>query len=521
MTSRRDGGGAGPRDPRWKLAALYERLGRLDEHVKVTAQLLRARPSDVKARCNLGRTLMRQARFDEAETVLSGGPAEAANWELRLLRARLSVHRQDLAGGVEGYRAAAALKPDQMEVYFYLAEALMRLERTAEMDPFLRRAMSACPEPEDGDLKGWLERFRLAFLLRDFKEAFRIGDLVLDRTRRAEFVETLRWPTIIEEYDFTCASDDYHRLALAELGRLADAEPRRPWAHYYRLILSRAVAARRLSGGEDAGLRDDERRVERLAGKRYGWMLMESAKKRLYAGEFPAAVRLLKAVVDATDPPNWLAQCMVGEALVCRGLTAEAFAAFEAAERIAPEFERGNVLAWKGEMLLWLGDYPRAMDALDEALTRSSQYAHCWKGGALVAAGRPLEALPVLARAVSISPWDLEAKAWTGEALHRLGRHREALEQLALPPGAAESPNPYWHVLRGLIRRALGDARGLREESALVSRFFSNAPPVALKKLGLSAAGSDDELAAALENILARSRGLRRGSFHERSAWMR
>ena len=521
MKSERGDGAAEQRDPRWKLAALYERLGRMDENIKVTAQLVEARPGDVKARCNLGRTLMRQARFDEAETILSGGPAEAKNWELRLLRARLAVHRKDLEAGVEGYREAIALKPDEMEVYFYLAEALMRLERTAELDPFLRRAVKACPEPEEDDLKGWLERFRLAFLLRDFKEAFRIGDLVLDRTRRVELVETLRWPTIIEEFDFTCATAAYHRVALAALGRLADAKPKLPWAHYYRIILSRAVAARSLAGGDDPGLRDDERRVELLAGKRYGWMLMEGAKKRLYAGELPAAIKLLKAVVHATDPPNWLAQCMVGEALVCRGKTAEAFEAFEAAERIAPEFEKGNVLAWKGEMLLWLGEYPRAMGALDEALKRSSQYAHCWKGGALVAARRPLEALPVLERAISISPWDLEAKAWRGEALYRLGRHREALEQLALPPGAPESPNPYWHVLRALIRRALGDASGLREESAFVSRFFSSAPAGARKKLGLSDAGSDDELAAALENILSRSRGLRRGAYHERAAWMR
>jgi hypothetical protein len=116
----------------------------------------------------------------------------------------------------------------------------------------------------------------------------------------------------------------------------------------------------------------------------------------------------------------------------------------------------------------------------------------------------------------------LEAKAWRGEALHRLGRHREALEQLSLAPGETRCANGYWHVLRGLIRGALGDAAGMREEYALLaSTLFSGCAPEALKRLGLPASGSDAEIAAALETILTRSRGLRRGSIHERLVWLR
>ena len=521
MKDERDYDGERERDPRWKLAGLYERLGRMDEYLKISSQLLDARPGDVKARCNLGRTLMRQARFDEAEKTLSGGGATAKHWELRFLRARLAVHRGDLEAAVEGYREAVASKPDALEVYFYLAEALMRLERTAEMFPELRRAKSACAAPSDGDPKAWLDRFRLEFLLCDFKEAFRIGELVLDRTRRAEHVEPLRWPRVIEEYDFTCVSEEYLGKALAALGRLARENQKLPWTFYYRGILSRAAAGRRPAEGADLLLRGDEARVERLAGERYGWMLMESAKRRLYAGELPAALKLLKSVVHATEPPSWLAQCMVGEALVCAGKGAAAFSAFEAAEAFAPEFEKGNILAWKGEMLLWRGEYARALEVLDEALKRSSQYAHCWKGGALVAAGRPLEALAILERAIAISPWDLEAKAWRAEALHRLGRHREALEQLALPRGEASSSNYYWHVLRGLIRRALGDAPGLRAEYALArTSLLANFAAGARLKRRLAAPASDDALAAELESILASSRGLRRGAPYESLVWM-
>jgi tetratricopeptide (TPR) repeat protein len=315
-------------------------------------------------------------------------------------------------------------------------------------------------------------------------------------------------------------SNDYHREALKALDRLADGNPKLPWTYYYRIIFRRAVATRNLVEDADARLREDEDTVERLAGKRYGWMLMASAQKKMYAGELPAALKLLQSVIDSTDPPNWLAQCMAGETLACMGKKAEAFKAFDRAAQIAPEFEKGNILAWRGEMHLWLGEYPLAIEALDEALRRTAQYAHCWKGGALVASGRPLEALPVLERAIAISPWDLEAKAWRGEALHRLGRHREALEQLSFPPGETKSANGYWHVLRGLIRKALGDSAGLREEVGVLSSTLFSKRPDWRQVLGPASLDSDDEIVKALEGILSRSRGLRRGSIHERMLWM-
>jgi len=506
-------------DPLSKLAGLYEKLGRMDDYIKVSLQLLKVRPGDLRARLNLARTLMRQVRFDEAERVLAEAPA-SPDWELRFLRARLAVHRGDLEAAAAGYREALALNPAALEVYFYLAEALMRLERTAEMDAPLREAARACPEPADGDLQGWTDRFRLALLRREFAEAFRIGERILDGGRRVQHVEVLRWPTIIEEYDFTCASTEYHEKALAELDRLKKVQPKLPWASYYRIILLRADAARKFRDGAEELLAADHAAVEAAPGERYGWMLMETAKKRFYAGEFPEALRLLRAVVRSTVPGGWLAQCMIGETLVCQGKVPEAFAALREAEAMASEFEKGNVIAWTGEMRLWLGEYERALESLDDALTRSAQYAHCWKGGALVCLKRYPEALECLDRAIAISPWDLEAKIWRAEALYRLSRNAEALEQLRLPPGE-KSPVIYWHALRGLLRRALGDAAGLREEFETVSRSGWGSADYVRKRLGLAAADTDEDRAKILEGLLTFSRGMRRGGNHEGLSWMR
>ena len=506
-------------DPRAKLAELYERLGRMDDYIAVTLQLLASRPEDLKARCNLARTLMRQVRFDEAERVLAEAPSKTKDWELVFLRARLAVHRADLRGAVRGYRRALALNPGALDVYFYLAEALMRLGRTGEMFAALDKAWRLCPPPAEADVRGWLDRFRLAMTRCDFAEAFRIGEYVLDRSRRLEHVETLRWPTIIEEYDLTCAPPEFHRRALARLDRLARTRPKAPWVYYYRIIIYGAMAAKEFREDTERVLRPDHERIRRADDARFGWMLMESAKRRLYAEDFPEAVKLFEAVARSTQPEGWLARCLAGEALVCQGKIPKAFAAFDAAERAAPEFEKGNVLAWRGEMRLWLGQYTEAISDLDQALTRSAQYAHCWKGGALVGAGRFGEALPILERAIAISPWDLEAKIWRAEALHHLGRHDEALEQLSDPTGDTRSPIIYWHALRGLIRRALGDAAGPREEYRYVEKWRRT---VALVRegLGLASIRTDDEIAAVFESLLTRSRGLRRGGDYERRSWM-
>ena len=510
-------------DPRSKLADLYQRLGRIDDYIAVTRQLVDARPQDLKARCNLARTLMRQVRFDEAEAVLAAAPAGTVDVELTFLRARLAVHRSDLPGAVKGYREALALKPAELEVYFYLAEALMRLDRTDEMFAALDEAWRLCAPPAEGDLKGWLDRFRLAMIRCDFKEAFRIGDYVLDRSRRLEHVETLRWPAFIEEFDLTWGTPEFHRRALAGLDKLAGARPKLPWAYYYRIIIFKAMAMKQYRPDTDKVLSPDYEKLGRLAGERYGWMLMENAKRRLYAADLTGAVKLFETVARSTEPESWMARCLAGEALVCDGKAAKALAAFDAAERAAPEFEKGNVMAWRGEMRLWLGQYAEALSDLDAALTRSAQYAHCWKGGTLVALGRYDEALPVLERAIAISPWDAEAKIWRAEALLRLGRPREALAQSAEAEGEVGPPSLYCSVLRGLARRALGDANGLREEyeALLTQSEWSPAAAYVCEKVGLDEARTDDEIALVLEGILTRSRGLRRGAVYERRSWLR
>jgi hypothetical protein len=94
---------------------------------------------------------------------------------------------------------------------------------------------------------------------------------------------------------------------------------------------------------------------------------------------------------------------------------------------------------------------------------------------------------------------------------------------LSYAPGETRSPVVYWHVVRGLILRALGDAEGLREEYLYAASHGKERSPVAFvsRELGLTSDLDDGQIAAVFERVLKRSRGLRRGADYERCSWMR
>jgi len=349
--------------------------------------------------------------------------------------------------------------------------------------------------PAEEDVVGWLGRYQLALYFGEFDEAERIGEKILDRTRRFEDIQRLL-PRLIPAADLSAPgrhAQDYLTRLLDRLDLYRQRRPDSPWGPYFSIGIGHA---RRRS--HDGDLKD----LARTAGPRYVWMRRDLGKNKLIAGDVDGALREFEAVRDYCRPGDWLAECHVGEARLLRGGLREMTAAFARAEELAPAHKREEIRAWKGQMLLWSGRYARALSVLSR-VPESSPYALCWKGAALYKLGRKAQALTVLDATLSRSPDDLEARIWRGEVLLSLGRRDEARRDVDAAIAVAPQSG-YAHVLRALLHHADARAEEMRRECELIRRSF----PAPLSELWspsepLSAA------AVALRRLLALSRGVR------------
>lgn len=376
------------------------------------------------------------------------------------------------------------------------------LERQARGDDGgAQAALKAAPRPDEGSLGGLTDAFRVAFFSRDFKRAAALAEKVLDLSRRPEHVDPLRWPSLLPEKDLTYMSRAWHEKALKALGRGF------PWAAYWRGVVKRSVWAHRWEHPRpDAAL---AARLARLEAKRYGWMGLEDAKDLMSKGALRAALPRLRAAAASTEPGLWLALCLHGEARVILGESEAGLADFDAALAMAQGPSRGDVTAWKGEMLLWLGRDAEAVPVLEEGARLGGQYAHAWLGGALLRLGRAEEALKRLDHAVALSPRDAEARTWRCGALRALGRPKDALAAAdeALAIDAASGPGLYLRVERALALAECGDAEGFK---AALAGLEGPELKAARRLLKL---GKDAPPAAAPEGVLRLSRGLRRDGY--------
>jgi Flp pilus assembly protein TadD len=105
------------------------------------------RPDDPEALNNLGQTLVRLNRAEEAipryQLAVQLAPDKWA-YRFNLARARGLVG--DWAGAVEDYRGADRLFPDDHATLFNLALAMRKSGRSAEAVPILERAVALAPE---------------------------------------------------------------------------------------------------------------------------------------------------------------------------------------------------------------------------------------------------------------------------------------------------------------------------------------------------------------------------------------
>lgn len=305
-------------------------------------------------------------------------------------------------------------------------------------------------------------------------------------------------------------SPAFYADRLAELESMASTAPRTPWSWFYQgLVLCLLRRTREGLRALDAASASDM--------KRFGWMRWASGSRRLQLGHLDDAVDDFRAAMSSR-PLAWWARCHLAEALFCRGEVAEALREFDAALGSCGREGQGDILAWKGAVLLWAGRYEEALTDLDAASARGSNMAACWKGGALMLLGRDQEALRQLDGAIATCGRDAEAMVFRGELRRRLGMPEAAREDLAVVIGWGS--NVWATINLALLAADAGDRPGFWRHLESVPSEFLDAAGRRLGEPGWK--GMDDRKARrALETALAMARGVRRMDGHLRSLYFR
>lgn len=316
-------------------------------------------------------------------------------------------------------------------------------------------------------------------VLGDYERAFMTGEALVDAGPSAFDMRLFWYPMPDHEVDKFRAA---HMKTLREL----ESGPRAAWAVYYYGLLERGLE------GSEHWLA----RAELFAG-RYAWMNVMIGRFLALQGRWDQAAERLELGAAAKGMRDWRAHTCLAEVLLCLRQKAAARKALDRAVAAAgSDFQRGEALAWRGEIKLWLGEYESAIEDLARAQALGSSYAQTWKAGALVKLGRLDEALAELDAVVDHGPVDAETHLWRGETRRLLGRHDAALEDLKMTP-----PDWFWaRVNRALALYGAGRAAdAAREARALKPQIGT----------------SEKDLKAACET----SRGFRREEYRQ-AVWL-
>ena len=401
----------------------------------------------------------------------------------------------------EAVRLGSGAGADELQLW----ETFIQQGKSAAARAVLAGGVKKIPDTDEGRIR----RFRMFMGLDRHEVAFGEAETLLRRPPSPAASAALAWPWGNVYPDLVPA----RRVMAAHLAKLERAAVRRggfPWAGYYCVVLRRALGLPPRSGSF----------IPRMSGlaARYRWMLLEEGRVRLEAEEFPAAIRNLGASRRGPRPADWKAFAFLGEAYACLGKRRACLSAFSRAEVCAPPAEKSSVLAWKGLMFLWFGEFQAALKILSRAVEGEGRYAYCWRGAALVRLGRVREALRDFDRALELKAWDLEAWNWRAEAKRLLGDYSGSLKDSAR---AAEiSPDdPWMRINRALVSFKGKNAAGMRGE---FFRLDSTLVSFLRAKLGPREGGlADRDILRLLEGALKLNHGNRRALGYQARAWMR
>jgi tetratricopeptide (TPR) repeat protein len=184
-----------------------------------------------------------------------------------------------------------------------------------------------------------------------------------------------------------------------------------------------------------------------------------------------------------------------------------------------PNDGRLALLAWRGEMRLWCGQFLEALEDLNMAVERQFCLALCWRGAAHLSLGKTAEALADLNAHLAGQPDDTEALIWRAEALRRQGQLPAASKDLE------HALELYPNLIFATLNRALIHA--IQKDHAAMWRDIQSIPSEILHyfewKTGLRLNKSIPlgDARDLLEDILASAGGVRRSDRYLFPLWMK
>jgi len=317
-----------------------------------------------------------------------------------------------------------------------------------------------------------------------YEEAFRAAEEVLDAPPPDAVLSRLwnPWGDRSSAMPGGFLAERLKKLAAARVS---------PGLEHYRIFLRGAL--RYYAGDYDGALSVFDK-LPPLPPARYGWMRFPAGLAALYTQDFERALREF-SVSEKAGVSRVTSMGRLAEVHVCTGRATAGLKKMREAQKLSPLWARAGLLAWEGQLLLFIGRYKESLKPLSEGGRLGDDAAWCWRGAALTRLGHYKEALVDLDRAVELFPTDWEARNWRAEALRLAGRSAEALADIEAV--LAHGPNNWAYLGRALLRDDKGDGKGMRED-------FLRVDPEIRRFLAARAGGS-------VRNMLEKAGGLALG----------
>jgi len=376
-------------------------------------------PADPERLITTAHAMLARGDADGAREMLRRALAGAPNHvpALRLLGLILAERGQH-ASARDCFARALAVTPDDAALLFDMGNAWLALDEPAQAASCLERAVAVRPDHVEA--------------LNNLGNALR----------------ALRRPVAaLEAYVRALALRPQGPIIRRNIAEQLVALPRESWA-----VPERLVRDLLRDGASQAA--DVLCEIARAAAPDDVELLYLHGACRVIAGDIPAAVALLRAVV-ARAPGHASAWSELGTALLHADSPADALRALERAVALDPgqisaAINRGEALARLGRPLEALASYDAAL-AIDPA----SVIALNNRGNLLAGEGRMVEALADLDRAAAVAPNRADTHYNRGNVLQALQRDEAAVASydraVALAPGYAKALNN-----RGVSLRRLG-----------------------------------------------------------------
>lgn len=201
----------------------------------------------------------------------------------------------------------------------------------------------------------------------------------------------------------------------------------------------------------------------------------------------------LWAHVLAVRPDHAFAHKSLGDAARLRGDLPEAEAAYRRSLALRPLPE---AYANLGSTLAAAGRYEEAFGYYRTAVALNPRYAFAWTsyGVALDEAGRPQEALEAHRRALGVDPNLMEAHVNLGSLLDDLGRHDEAIAEYHQALAIMPSVEAYNDL--GVVLLKLGKPREAADQLRLGIALRAGVPAVLHENLGFALRATGDATGA-------------------------